>query len=919
MDPVPARIFLVSHTHWDREWYLPFHRFRTKLVPVIRGVMDRLEQGGEFRHFVLDGQSVLLEDFEEVAPEDGDRLRRLVRDGAIAVGPWYTLPDEFLVSAEAMVRNLLLGHAVTASWGPVQKVGYLPDSFGHIAQLPQILRRAGIDAFIYTRGNGDEIDELGCAYLWCGPDGSQVLAVNQCRGYCNAGGLGYEELWHAHTQRRVDPRRAVEQVRGLLAEMAAESTVLLNNGCDHFPAQPSFDQVLDALRQAWPETEFRHAGFADYIEAIREEGGERKRHTGELLGGRLHPILSGVWSARIYLKQWNDACQTFLSDLLEPVSAYGHFVHGLSYPAGEIDYAWKLLLKNHPHDSICGCSTDEVHEEMVSRFRGVRQTADQLLQERLGGLLPMFGREPEGDGATALVVVNPLPEVRREVVRRLLVLPPGTKLDALTLRDQRGEAVAFEVLESWHVERFWGIDYRGLLFAEEQVEQFEVYREAFGDRILKDEGAEGLVDVFALVEFTAEALPALGHRIYTMLPGPPAPRGEPAISSSGDSMANRFWQVRLHPDGSFDVSSVDGSVSYGRLHQLEDDVDVGDEYDHGSGSASETVRPDPASGTVRLSHRSERCGQLEAHFTLELPESCRPDRQGRSPRRRSCPVRVQLTLWADCPRIDIAVEFDNRVLDHRLRARFPSGLVSDSIGSEGHFLLQERPIERPADDRWVQPHPGTYPQQGYSWITDGERGVAVLNRGLPEVAAERDEKGEAVMLLTLCRSVGWLSRDDFADRRFLNAGPTVATPGAQCQGGQRFRYAVVPFAGDVVESDLPGINARYRAPVLTRQGVVDGEVRGEKGLLRKATGRTRITAIKRHQERDTLLVRLYNLTREPVVETLHAGLAVEGAWRTDLLEQRVGELECAGDRTVLVSLGPCEIASVEVALAIPER
>jgi len=202
--------YVVSHTHWDREWYLPYHRFRVSLVRVVDQVLDALDNDESFEHFLLDGQAVVLEDYLEVRPEEAERIVTLVRRGALSLGPWYVLPDEFLVSGEATARNLLIGHAVAAKFGPVQNAGYMPDSFGHIEQMPQLLRRAGIDSFIYTRGNGDELEELGLEYLWRAPDGSEVLAINQWGGYCNAAALGLAEMWHAHTRRETDtPERCV--------------------------------------------------------------------------------------------------------------------------------------------------------------------------------------------------------------------------------------------------------------------------------------------------------------------------------------------------------------------------------------------------------------------------------------------------------------------------------------------------------------------------------------------------------------------------------------------------------------------------------------------------------------------------------------------------------------------------------------
>ncbi len=420
----PKEVYVVSHTHWDREWYRPFHHFRVDLVDVVQQVLDRLEHDDAFEHFVLDGQSIVLEDYLEIRPEDETRIRTLVQAGALSIGPWYVLSDQFLVSAEATVRNLLLGHKIARAFGPVQRIGYVPDAFGHIAQLPQILRLAGMDSFVYTRGNGGEIDELGLEYQWSAPDGSDVLAVNQFRGYCNGGELGFHEPWHARTQRRVDVDYAVEQVRRLLVEMGGRSrgdVFLLNNGCDHLPPQPQLAEILAALRNAFPATVFKHTGLTEFVRAVRDAGIATGTYSGELLGARLQWILSGVWSTRTYLKQHNDRAQHLLASYVEPLSSYAHFALGRSYPDGTIEQGWKLLLQNHPHDSICGCSVDSVHREMVTRFDGVMQSGEQVLRHELAAMAPPVTREPDGDDRTMIIVFNPLPEVRTEVVQRIVV------------------------------------------------------------------------------------------------------------------------------------------------------------------------------------------------------------------------------------------------------------------------------------------------------------------------------------------------------------------------------------------------------------------------------------------------------------------------------------------------------------------
>lgn len=928
MPSVPRIAYVVSHTHWDREWYLSFHEFRVHLVSTMELVIEALERDDEFRHFLLDGQVLLLEDFLEVRPEERGRVADLVSAGALSVGPWYVLPDEFLVSAEATARNLLIGHRVGEEFGRVQKVGYLPDTFGHIAQMPQILRQAGIESFVYTRGSGDEIDELGNEYVWSAPDGSEVVAINQCGGYANAAALGHAELWHAHTRRDIEPQLAVNKVEALFERFGRSSngsTWLLMNGSDHLPPQREFGRVLDAIRSAFPRTEFRHAPLEEYVDAVRREGTASKRHTGELLGGKHHHILSGVWSARTYLKQQNDDAQSLLSRTVEPLCAYTHFCLGRRYPGGLILDAWKLLLKNHPHDSICGCSTDEVHKEMEPRFAGVMETGRRLVRNTLEDLSPTFARREEGDRDVAICVANTLPERRDAIVDRMIVItPPPPDLDRLALVDEDGLAVPFEIVEAAHVERFWGIDYRTETSQDRQRELFESYLERFSRRIRRRRGDPGLVDCFVRIRFLARDLPPVGHAVYRLVerrdgPSRPWRDSDGDVRVEGSALENTFVRVTVHEDGTFDILDKIADRLYEGLNVLEDAEDVGDEYDYSPCQEPLTVTSRGSRGTLRVLDRGPLAGRVEAAFNLALPKGMDDARRRRLGEQVECGTLVRVGLTAGDPVVDVEVVFDNGALDHRLRAAFPTGVASDWVVSDGQFVLNRRPMDHSPRPDWVQPPPDSYPQQDFSLVEDERGGLALMARGLPEISARRDADGRAVLSLTLLRAVGWLSRDDFPTRKFTNAGPTLYTPAAQCPGRQRFRYAAVPFSGGHLSAGVKAISERWRTPTPSVQGVWEWHAPGGRGLLEKSSADIAVTAIKRHERRDTLVVRLYNLSGTRVEETLTMGRRVVGAWRSNILEERGEALETRASRCVVVGLRPHEIATLEIELDCEAR
>ena len=168
-------VVVVSHSHWDREWYLPFEVFRHRLVRMATSLMELLEGKEEYRHFMMDGQTVLLEDIVELRPDLEERMSGHIRAGRISIGPWYVLQDEFLVGGESVARNMLLGQQVGRRFGTPMQVGYIPDAFGHISQIPRILRGFGIDNAVLWRGVGDQAQNT--ELKWKSPAGAEVLCL----------------------------------------------------------------------------------------------------------------------------------------------------------------------------------------------------------------------------------------------------------------------------------------------------------------------------------------------------------------------------------------------------------------------------------------------------------------------------------------------------------------------------------------------------------------------------------------------------------------------------------------------------------------------------------------------------------------------------------------------------------------------
>ncbi|HET9809473.1 MAG TPA: phosphatase PAP2 family protein [Candidatus Limnocylindria bacterium] len=364
------RAFVVPHTHWDREWYERFEGYRARLVPMVSKLLELLERDTGFRSFTFDGHTIWAEDYLEKRPGDRSRIEALVRAERLFIGPWYVLADNLLVSGESLVRNFQEGLRVSASFGRAMRVGYVADPFGHPAQTPQLLRGFGYSSYVFSRGVGDEGERVGAEFRWQGPSGDSVLATHLVDHY--SGGL----------QLVGDPAETPEQlrarVRGRLGRMldvttayANGSTLLFMVGDDHVDAYARLPEAVRAWDELLPNVDARIANLEEYEAAMTQPRG---LVVGEMVRGRYRPILRGVNSARVWIKQENVACERLLLERCEPLDA---LTGGAARE--EVRSLWRTLLQNHPHDSICGCSIDDVHDiDMAPRFARVRSDGEAL-------------------------------------------------------------------------------------------------------------------------------------------------------------------------------------------------------------------------------------------------------------------------------------------------------------------------------------------------------------------------------------------------------------------------------------------------------------------------------------------------------------------------------------------------------------
>lgn len=902
---------VVAHTHWDREWYLPFQRYRMQLVAAIDRLLEILDRDEEYRYFTLDGQTVLLEDYLAVRPENAERVRCRIAEGRVLVGPWYVLADEFLPSAESLVRNLLVGQRVARSFGRCMDVGYLPDTFGHIAQMPQLLRGFGIDTAVIWRGVTSETSE----FIWQAPDGSHVLAIYLPRGYCAAAGLV------TAPDRFLDG--PLQELVSHLKERTTGPHLLLMAGCDHLPPRPGLEEVVRRANAVLGDTRLRQGTLPEYIALVRAAGRDLGTRRGEFRRPTPGAVLPGVLSARMYLKQASAEVSMLLERGAEPLSTLGWLL-GEEYPTAYLNLAWRHVLRSQPHDSICGCGADEVHQDVMARLRWAREVCQELV--RMG--LAAVGRRVAIEGADhdpGFVVFNPLGHGRTEDMPVTVFLQQeGAQFH---IRDGLGRVVPHQ-----EVARRSGTAYYSVLrrISETEVRRRPVVvlqsRSAVGDLVAdghwptwRGEEVEVLV--------RAEDLPPVGYAVFTVHQGP-GPDKFPASIDAGDTwLDNGLVRVEVHGNGTLDLLHRPTGTRYRGLNLLEHGGDAGDEYNYSPPEYDHVVIPDDECFQVRLVEAGPLRAALQMRGVLRVPARLAPDRQHRSDRLVSLPIGIRVVLHAARPRVDLEIAVDNRAQDARFRVRFPTCLGSPWVDAAGQFEVTRRPVgidpahvpfgQEPGDEEPVS----TFPHKGFVDVSDGEKGLAVLTRGLPEYDSRRTAEGVEVAI-TLLRSVGWLSRPDLKTRRG-NAGPQVPTPDAQCRGRHRFRYALFPHVGDWWEGRVHREAQDFMtAPSL---GPLPLPEPGEQGMatlppsasfLSVEPDHLVLSAFKRAEDGDAVVVRYYNATGEPTVARVRFGFPVGEVQRADLAERPLSGqgLTPASDGAFVHPVRPHQVCTLKVTL-----
>ncbi|MCC7495551.1 MAG: hypothetical protein IT204_24590 [Fimbriimonadaceae bacterium] len=884
------RVHYVLSTHWDREWYQSFQDYRARLVQLLDRVLDGLASGVLAGPFTCDGQAIILEDYLEIRPERRAQIAEFVAAGRLVVGPWYVLPDEFLVSGEALVRNLRLGREVARQFGGTpSSAGFACDLFGHHSQLPQILAGCGIGFAIVWRGlNSIEHRNL----LWRGADGTTLPVLRfGCHGYCSYDFF----VRHANDHRHQPSREATlaDLDRWLAAEAAATvvDPILMFDGGDHLEWNEANYAILRERFGQHGDFEIVHSSLDAYgCELLAQRDRIAAEVSGELREPASLPsdqdnqwLIPGVLASRVWIKQQNAACQDLLCLWAEPLAAVASSALGDPAPDGYLQVAWRWLLQNHPHDSICGCSIDQVHDDMVYRFSQCRQIGEGVA-DRAAHRLTAAVAGDLADGELRVGVFNPLPQAVDRVVE--LELPIPAEWPSFQ------EFFGFEAKPGF---RIYGPDGAELPY------QRLAQRPQVTHKRLPPRCFPGTYRCHHVTVALRLPIPALGYTTLTVRragPGEPTRYPTtPAQASSERGCSNGLLSLTIQPNGAVDLLDQRTGRRYERLLTFESVADIGDGWYHGQAVNDQVQVSSGAHAELAL----VADGPLQTTFLVRTHLRLATDFDfGRMTRNQQTVEQViesRLTLRAGCDWLEVETRLVNQAADQRLRVLNPSGCRKAATWwADSPFDALERPIALRADNHtYRELEVETKPQQSWSAVCDASGGLAVVTTGLLETAVR--DLPERPLALTLLRST----------RRTVM---TDGEPGGLLLGKELvFRYRLVPLSGPPDPVQL-GRLAQDLAAGLRSVALQPADLAIERptAAVPAAAGRLAVTGeVLVSSVRDVaggLEVRLFNPTARPTVARLSFDAALGAlpvqATQVDLESTPLADLPCPG--------GGCQVA-----------
>ncbi|WP_077623331.1 mannosylglycerate hydrolase [Sediminibacillus massiliensis] len=848
------QVHIVPHMHWDREWYFSTEESRILLVNNMEEIMDRLENDPDYPYYVLDGQTSILEDYFAVKPENRERVKKLVQQGKLIIGPWYTQTDEMVVGGESIVRNLLYGIKDSKEFGSPMMIGYLPDSFGQSAQMPQILNGFDIEYSIFWRGTSERHGTDKTEFYWESDDGSKVLVQLLPLGYAIGKYLPEDE---EALQKRM------EKYFSVLDRGATTDHLLVPNGHDQMPIQKNIYTIMEKLRKLYPDREFFLSRYENVLAEIEKQE-NLPALSGEFIDGKYMRVHRSIFSTRMDIKAANTRVENKLTSILEPLASMAYDL-GFEYHHGLIELIWKEIMKNHAHDSIGCCCSDKVHQEIASRLFIAEEKTDQLIEFYKRKIVDAM--ETDGDD-DRLTVFNFLPYEREEVITTEVI----SKYKSFQLIDENGEEADFDILHQEEIDP-------GLI--DRQIVHYGNY------------------DPFIKYQIQwKESVPAMGYKTFFVVEQEETK--QTLDRNFVDMIDTDFYQIKINKNGTLTIKDKQTDQQFDEVLLLENSGDDGDEYDYSPLKNEQPILSGDVEAQVSVSQNKSE-GFIDISYDLDVPEDLESRKQNK--RNSKVGVHFQIRIPNHKKVIEVDCELDNHAKDHRLRALIPTGIASDLSTADNQFGYIERNVYDPALDVWKEENwserPDTiYPMLNFVGLSNDDYGVSVLTNSTREYQIIGDNY--ETIAITLFRSIGVLGKAELERRPGRPSGIKLPTPDSQMLGKLKLEFGLLLHEGSTLEANVGREAKEYVTPVHTYNKIPHNAMKLNASevktptsyrLLKEQSSEVVLSTLKKAEQEDGLILRTFNPTDHQVQAAFTLPDNYQEVYQTNLNEEKQASIE----------------------------
>jgi len=881
-DKKQIQCHFISNTHWDREWRFSARRTQHMLAYTVDMLLDILDKNPDFKHFHFDSQTMPLQDYLEVFPEKRDRLQKYISEGRIGVGPWFCLPDEFTVSGESLVRNLLLGHKMALDMGGVSKTGYSPFGWGQISQLPQIYAGFGINFASFYRGI-NEYEAPTSEFFWESPDGTRIygsrlgkrprynmwyiahrpvffgLENENERDFTWSDGNGifkmvdeanwkldyqYTHPLYQYYHEHVKPR--AEQA---LAEQDNDWTTehrFWSEGHDSSCPDEREIRLIKDLNDALPNAQVFHSTLREFEQGVIDSFDP---NTKTLYGEMRQPFTKGsvsgmfgwILSARTYIKQDNFRTEGIVTNYAEPLAAFAAFA-GAPFPQNFIDLAYNYLLQNQGHDSIGACGRDIVYEDVVSRYRQARELALCVYERAFMDVSGDINLSSFNADDAAIVVYNPAPFKRTEVVKVMVEVPKEWAAESFHIYDTDGTKLTYQVL---------GSDKNSAQIIQNPNDVANV---------LHTEQYE--------IQLEVKDIPAMGYKALKLQGGGYERAHTPVtMLKQPQVMENEYLRVSINANGTYDVLEKESGRWYKGLGFLKDTGEIGNPWEHNVPEYDKTFTTLNEKADITLLTEGELETSFKVVINWALPEGRAADEKSRSKHLNPCLVETILSLKKGARFLEIETTVHNNSEDHYLQVGFPTDINAEFSHAQGQFDVVKREVAKKDYSLYDEIPMTEHPMNSFVDLSDGKHGVAILNTGLKAYETDDDEQRTLYITLLRCFPLRICVTQDMQNYSNWEKG-------SQCLGKNVFRYAFMPHTGDWESANVWGESERFNLRFGVAQLAPTGHGKNPlaHSFLELTTEALNVSAVKRAEDGSGYVVRLFN----PSDSTVNAAIRLNG-------------------------------------------